>query len=84
VGGRVVVAVRPEQLELHTSAGGNHIAVRHRLAMPIGPQTIHEVELAGGQAVKVIEARSGSPRILGAEAWLALRSGAIPSVFPVS
>ena len=56
----------------------------HRLAVPMGPQTIHELETADGQRVKLIEPRHGSPREPGGSVRLGLRRGAEASVFPGS
>jgi putative spermidine/putrescine transport system ATP-binding protein len=81
VGTRVVVAIRPEQLALHTEAGEGLIAARHRLAMPMGSQTIHELEREGGNTIKVVEPRIGAPRQPGRTVWLGVRADAIPSIF---
>jgi putative spermidine/putrescine transport system ATP-binding protein len=78
-----IAAVRPEQLMLHERAGDGLIPVRHRLAMPMGPQTIHELETADNRTIKVIEPRVGAPRQPGAEVWLGLRPGAVVTVFPI-
>jgi len=81
-GTRVVMAVRPEQLVLHTEAAEGLIAARHRIAMPMGSQTIHELEHDGGNTIKVVEQRVGSPRQPGHEVWLGVRPDAVPSIFP--
>ncbi len=80
---RMMVAVRPEQLALHEQAGDNLVPVSHRLTVPLGPQTIHEMQTADGQAIKIIEARTGVPRQPGARMWLGLRLGVEVSAFPV-
>lgn len=81
VGARVVATVRPEQLVLHTEAGDGLITARHRLAMPMGPQTIHELEHGSGNTLKVVEQRIGAPRQAGGAVWLGVRPDAVPSVF---
>jgi putative spermidine/putrescine transport system ATP-binding protein len=84
VGTKAIAAVRPEQLVLQTGVADGLIPARHRLAMPMGPQTIHELETSLGQTIKVIEPRVGAPRQPGAEVWVGLRPGASVAVFPVS
>ena len=83
VGDRVVLAVRPEQLALHDSAVQDSVPVRHRFALPIGPQTIHEFETGQGRYIKVIEPRTGAPRQSESTVWLSLRPGAIVATFPM-
>jgi putative spermidine/putrescine transport system ATP-binding protein len=83
VGVSAIAAVRPEQLMLHASFGDGLIPVRHRLAMPMGPQMIHELETLGGRTVKLIEPRTGALRQPGAEVWVGPRPGASVAVFPV-
>jgi putative spermidine/putrescine transport system ATP-binding protein len=84
VGARVVVAVRPEQLVLHTDAGEGLVAARHRMALPMGSQTIHELEHGSGNTIKVVEQRTGVPRQPGHKVWLGVRPDATPSVFPAT
>jgi putative spermidine/putrescine transport system ATP-binding protein len=81
VGARVIVTVRPEQLVLHSEPADGLIAARHRLAMPMGPQTIHELEHGRGNTIKVVEQRVGAPRQAGNAVWLGVRPDAVPSVF---
>jgi putative spermidine/putrescine transport system ATP-binding protein len=83
VGQRVMIAARPEQMSLHDNAGHGLVPVGHRLTVPLGPQTIHEMQTADGRPIKIIESRTGIPRQLGAQMWLGLRSGADVSVFPL-
>ena len=49
--------------------------------MPMGSQTIHELEHHGGHTIKVVEPRVGAPRQPGHTAWLGVRPDAVPSVF---
>ncbi|MFM2421712.1 MAG: hypothetical protein RL291_242 [Pseudomonadota bacterium] len=83
-GERCVVAVRPEQLEMHTANQSELVPATHRLAVPMGPQSIHELETGDGVRLKLIEPRSGSPRQPGSNVWLGLRAGAEVSVYPLS
>ncbi len=83
VGQRVIVAVRPEQLTLHERATDGLVPVSHRLTVPLGPQTIHEMETSDGRPIKIIEPRAGAPRQPGAQMWLGLRPGTEVSAFPV-
>lgn len=81
VGQRVIVAARPEQLALHERAGDGLVPVGHRLTVPLGSQTIHEMQTADGRPIKIIEPRTGVPRQPGAEMWLGLRPNAEASAF---
>ena len=82
-GDRTIVAVRPEQLSLHASAADDRVPVRHRFALPMGPQTVHEFETKEGRYIKVIEPRSGAPRQSESTVWLGLRPDAAISAFPM-
>ncbi len=81
VGARVIVTIRPEQFVLHTEEDDGLIAARHRLAMPMGPQTVHELVHGRGNMIKVVEQRVGAPRQAGHAVWLSVRPDAVPSVF---
>ncbi len=63
-GERVVVALRPERLRLTVHAGEGRMAGTIRAALPLGPVTVHEVELAGGAAVKVTAVREADQAAL--------------------
>lgn len=84
VGQRVTVAVRPEQLNLHDRFADSLVPVSHRLTVPLGPQTIHEMQTDDGRLIKIIEPRTGAPRQPGAEMWLELRADAEVSAFPLT
>jgi putative spermidine/putrescine transport system ATP-binding protein len=83
VGQRVIVAARPEQLTLEDRATAGLIPVSHRLTVPLGPQTIHEMQTVDGRPIKIIEPRTGVPRQPGAQMWLGLRAGSEASAFPL-
>jgi len=60
-GARVLACVRPEHLRLSDEAGG--IAGTIEMSMPLGAQIVHEIRLADGSAVKVVESRAGAARL---------------------
>jgi putative spermidine/putrescine transport system ATP-binding protein len=84
VGDRAIVAVRPEQLALYDTAADGLVPVRHRFALPMGSQTIHEFETSGGRQIKAIEPRIGAPRQSESIVWLGLRPKVAVAAFPVA
>lgn len=84
VGDRVTVAIRPEQWALNMSPADALVPALHRLAVPMGPQTIHELQVVDGQPVKLIEPRTGAPRQPSGHVWLGLVPGAEVSAFPAT
>ena len=60
-GDDVVICVRPEHLRL--ADGGEGLAGTIELSLPLGPQIVHEVRLADGQGIKVVESRSHGARL---------------------
>jgi putative spermidine/putrescine transport system ATP-binding protein len=54
------LCIRPEQLRLTDEAGGLPGTIE--LSLPLGAQIVHEIRLAGGTAVKVVESRSAGAR----------------------
>jgi putative spermidine/putrescine transport system ATP-binding protein len=68
----VQVSVRPEQLELRPE-GGQGMRGVIKAVMPLGPQVIYEVALAGQLAVKIAQARAPDQPLLlpGASAVVA-------------
>ncbi len=82
VGDRVIVTVRPEQLELYSNEAPDRWPVQHRLSVPSGAQVIHELEAAGETILKVIAARIGPINENLDLGWCGLRQGAAPTAFP--
>ena len=80
-GDRVVLAVRPEQLGLHTTPAPDRWPVRRRLALPLGPNTMHDMELRDGTTLKLVEPRRGAAVESDGEAWCGVRPEARPSLF---
>jgi putative spermidine/putrescine transport system ATP-binding protein len=80
-GAPVVLSVRPEQLCLHTEPGPERWRVQRRLAVPLGPNTIHDLETRNGTTLKLVEARLGVPVETSTEAWCAVRPDARLALF---
>jgi putative spermidine/putrescine transport system ATP-binding protein len=82
-GDPVTVTVRPEQLELFSSAAPDRWPVHHRLSVPSGAQVIHELEAAGSTILKVVAPRIGPVSDEASSGWCGLRPGATPTAFPM-
>jgi putative spermidine/putrescine transport system ATP-binding protein len=82
-GAPATVCVRPEQLRLSDGAG---LAGTVELSLPLGPQIVHEIRLADGQALKLVESRSHGARLRepGSAVALTLAEGAVPNAFTPS
>jgi putative spermidine/putrescine transport system ATP-binding protein len=81
-GAEVLLCVRPEHLRL--ADGGPGLAGTIELSLPLGPQIVHEVRLADGQDLKVVESRSHGARLQpsGRAVTITLADGAAPNAFP--
>ena len=80
-GAPVVLSVRPEQLVLHETAGTGLWPVRRRLAVPIGPSAVHDLEARDGTTLKLVEPRLGAGTADAGEFWCGLRPEARPALF---
>jgi putative spermidine/putrescine transport system ATP-binding protein len=80
----VVLSARPEQLCLHGEAAAGRWRVRRRLAVPLGPNTVHDLETADGATLKLVEPRHGGPAEMAGEAWCGLRPDARPGLFTLN
>jgi putative spermidine/putrescine transport system ATP-binding protein len=80
-GAPVVLSARPEQLRLHGEPGAERWRVQRRLAVPLGPNTMHDLETHDGVTLKLVEPRLGVPADTTGEAWCGLRPGARPGLF---
>ena len=78
----VVLSARPEQLCLHAEPAAERWPVQRRLAVPLGPNTIHDLETRDGVTLKLVEPRHGAPGEPGGEAWCGLSPDARPALFP--
>ncbi len=81
-GSRVVVTARPEQLHLHSDPASDRWPVRRRFALPIGANTMHDLEMRDGTTLKIVERRPGADVDATAQAWCGLRAEARPCLFP--
>ena len=80
-GALVVLSARPEQLCLHGEPATSRWRVHRRLSVPLGPNTIHDLETHDGATLKLVESRHGVPVDLSGEAWCGLRPEARPGLF---
>src|SRR5499426_197305 len=80
-GGRVVLSARPEQLCLHPEAMPDRWPVQRRLAVPLGPNIVHDLETRDGVTLKLVEPRHGAPVAPSGEAWCGVRPEARPGLF---
>jgi putative spermidine/putrescine transport system ATP-binding protein len=80
----VVVSVRPEQLRLQGTGGSGQLSGIVKVVMPLGPQVIYDVEIAGGIAVKISQSRDAAdaPLQTGSIIHFAPVSAAACHVFP--
>lgn len=74
------VCVRPQQLRI-ADAGG--LAGTIELSLPLGPEIVHEIRLADGQELKLVESRSHGARLRepGSPIVLTLAEGAVPNAY---
>ena len=77
----VTLSARPEQLCLHAEPGAGRWLVRRRLAVPLGPNTVHDLETRDGVTLKLVEPRRGPSAELAGETWCGLRPEARPALF---
>jgi putative spermidine/putrescine transport system ATP-binding protein len=77
----VVLSARPEQLCLHAEPATGRWRVQRRLAVPLGPNTMHDLETHDGATLKLVEPRHRVPVDMGGEAWCGLRPEARPGLF---
>src|SRR6516162_1844293 len=63
-GAKVVLSVRPEQLRVQGEGRDGRLAGTVKMVMPLGPQVIYDVEIAGGTAIKISQSREAGSRQL--------------------
>jgi len=80
----ILLSARPEQLHLYGEASADRWPVRRRFALPIGPNTMHDLETRDGATLKIVEQRIGAIVDATGEAWCGLRTEARPSLFESS
>jgi putative spermidine/putrescine transport system ATP-binding protein len=80
-GSPVTLSARPEQLSLHTEPGLGRWLVQRRLAVPLGPNMVHDLETRDGVTLKLVEPRRASAADMTGEAWCGLRPDARPGLF---
>jgi len=52
--------------------------------VPLGPNTVHDLETHNGVTLKLVEPRRGAPVQMTGEAWCGVRPEARPGLFDVS
>ena len=79
-GAEALVCVRPEQLRLVDGPG---LPATIALSLPLGPQIVHEIRLADGQPLRLVESRNHGARLRepGSAVTLTLAEGAVPNAF---
>lgn len=83
-GSRLVVSARPEQLHLHTEPASDRWPVRRRFALPIGANTLYDLEMKEGKTLKIVERRFGAVADTTEPLWCGLHGEARPSLFPAA
>jgi putative spermidine/putrescine transport system ATP-binding protein len=83
-GAPVTLSARPEQLCLHAEPGAGRWRVQRRLAVPLGPNTMHDLETRDGVTLKLVEPRRGPAVEMTGETWCGLRPEARPGLFDVT
>ena len=83
-GMNVVVSVRPEQLHVYHEPAPARLAGTVKMVMPLGPQVVYDVEIAGGTAIKISQSRESAGALLaaGSPIHVAPSSPAACHVFP--
>ena len=83
-GAKVVVTIRPEQLRLDPAPGKGRLAGVVKTVMPLGPQVVYDIEIAGGMSLKVSEPREPAipMRSVGDQVHVTPASPAACHVFP--
>ena len=76
-----ILAVRPEHLVLHDTAGEGRFPVTLGLAVPLGGQTVREAALGDGTPLRLVEQRHGAIPSRGIQAWCGIAPGATPTLF---
>ena len=80
----VVLSARPEQLCLYTAPAPERWSVTRRLSVPLGPNTMHDLETRDGATLKLIEPRHAYGVDAKEEVWCGLRPEAEPGLFDAS
>jgi putative spermidine/putrescine transport system ATP-binding protein len=80
--GAVVVAARPEHLAIGAPAA-EALDAKVQMVLPIGPTLVYELQLAGGNTIKVTQPRSHDARRfeVGQQVGVTLRPGSPAGVF---
>jgi putative spermidine/putrescine transport system ATP-binding protein len=83
-GSRAVLSARPEQLALFSDAAEDRWPVRVDMVVPLGPNSVYDLEMSGGHRLKLVERRSGAQAVNGRANFCGLRSDARPALFDVT
>ena len=85
-GASVIVAIRPEQLRIHSQAVGSSFEGIIKAVMPLGPHVVYDIALPDGPSLKVSEPRETASelRAVGTTVNLKPISPASCRVFPIN
>src|SRR5881397_2616920 len=83
-GAPVMLSARPEQLCLHAEPSSERWRVQRRLAVPLGPNTVHDLATPQGVTLKLVEPRLGPSVEPTGDAWCGLRPDARPGLFDIA
>src|SRR5262249_1872075 len=72
-GAPVVLSGRPEQLCLYAAPAAERWSATRRLSVPLGPNTMHDLETRDGATLKLVEPRLGPGGDTKEEVWCGLR-----------
>jgi putative spermidine/putrescine transport system ATP-binding protein len=60
----VLVSVRPEQMQIYHEPDPARLPGTVKMVMPLGPQVIYDIEIAGGTAIKICQSRESADALL--------------------
>jgi putative spermidine/putrescine transport system ATP-binding protein len=83
-GGRVTVCIRPEHLRFVSDDSGFAGVVG--MALPLGATVVHDIKIADGSGVKILQARTGETPLLesGVPVRLAPLAPGLANIFPAA
>ena len=81
-GSRVLVSVRPEQLHIAHAPGEGLFPVTCRLELPVGGNSVLDLQTRDGADVKLVRLRAGAPPLGNGQLYCGLTPDARPAIFP--
>jgi putative spermidine/putrescine transport system ATP-binding protein len=80
-GERVIVSIRPEQLEVHATDAPDRFPARQRLNLPVGGLTVLDLEASDDTGIKLVRLRSPGDGKLPEQLFCGFGAKAHPAVF---